>query len=542
MNFIPPSRSLTADERRQADYLLRRNITGVPVVSSEDACEYLLLLASLCNTEVGEDFLFSSISAAQHLGEANPKIPDATSQAPMRLFNREKLARTQGFPLISPMSSPPARRFDFTGPMTLFSAASVLCAAFAESGVARTVADDVMQDGPISRALEEMIGSPRYLELRSALLQRVSSASKVSHVHQSEKQLYVPGAPGDDYLMVTPLNSNLSIELRRRIADRRQRVEFFAELNFLVGGTKPVNCGLTSSLLAGSLPKIMCLPRAVRVDAVGDSAFLPPSITGSYVVFVGSVKSLNATGNDICAGFAGLTTASMGFTDALRREALGDAQIAGVSIGVSGGWFRGEWLNGQWVYEVNTGIKASGRGAVRGVIPELKADATIHLVIKLDREVNPDSLARANRVHRFGGGSFTQPARWAVTDECGVSETLSNWGEQVQILADRGDLLGEGDPLDRLLDLLARRKDPASGRWAKENPRLVPVVAGYQGVEPPRRRSGLRESERELRHLYAVSITGLAEFLPANEAEAASIYWHWKWLGRSYSAVLSARS
>jgi hypothetical protein len=255
------------------------------------------------------------------------------------------------------------------------------------------------------------------------------------------------------------------------------------------------------------------------------------------------VHNLNATGTDVSAGFSLLTTAALGFSDALRLKVMGDVGIESVAIGLSHDRFRGEWRSDRWVYSRKCGVKTSARGVSRLPVPELLADATVHLVLELDREIDHEHLGCDTLcgMTRLGGGSINMDLQAVVTDRAGMDDTLAAWGSQVQLLADRGDRLAEGDPLDRLLDAMAIVHDAESGHWHRLHPGLVPIAAGYQGVEPPRPRGGLRSPEEGMRHMYAISLTGLAEFLPAIAASREPIWWQWEWQKASYSAVVTAR-
>ncbi|WP_455233322.1 hypothetical protein [Geopseudomonas aromaticivorans] len=43
-----------------------------------------------------------------------------------------------------------------------------------------------------------------------------------------------------------------------------------------------------------------------------------------------------------------------------------------------------------------------------------------------------------------------------------------------------------------------------------------------------------------MRHMYAISLNGLAEFLPASAASREPIWWRWCWEKSSFSAVVTA--
>jgi len=539
--FAEFNRPLSLRERGDLERLIRRNTTGIPVVAPDEIHDYLLALAQACEVTLDREFPQAATRAAELIGEANPKVPDPTCQAPMRLAMRDKLPKT--FPLLSALSAPPARRFDFTGAASAFRAASLLCAAVAdEEGRVRTLAEDILEGGPFAAALAELTSSENSPDLREALKRRLDSAGQVSHVHPGEKQLYVPGGEGR-YLMVTPLSTNLPIELHRRIHERRARSELFGELRFHVGGENPINCGLSAAMLGGDLPKLMCLAPEIPAAAAGDARYMPATGEGRYLVLRVDVSDLNATGTDVAAGFSLLTTAALGFSDALRLKALGDVKIEAVAIGVSSAQFRGEWRGDRWVYSQKCGVKTTARGVSRMPVPELNADAVIHLVLRLDRDVSSEAVD-ANQVlgmTRLGGGRINSNLPWAVVDDKGLSDTLAAWRRQVVFLADRSDWLSEGEPLDRLLDAMAIKEDPVTGRWHRAHPGLLPVAAGYQGLEPPRPRSGLRGAEAGVRHIYAVSMTTLAEFVPASAAAEDAVWWGWEWRRASFSAALTGR-
>lgn len=529
-----PLQAVTAAEKAALSDALCRNRSGIPLVTSSQIEDYFFALASACDTVIDDDFFFTAIAAAAGLGEANPQVPNTACHEKTKVVFASKVRPGPDLPGVSGVSVPIARRFDWAGDASEEPAATFLCAAVAdEAGQVLTIAERILVNDEFSKALESIFDSVQFQELKNAIENRISDAGQVRGVDTLEKQLYVPiDADTDRYVVVTPLTSQLPGELDRRLHERKEKNEFFEELYFSVGTAG----GVSSRLLGGRLPRLMCLPTQCQCPQYVRGT-LPTAAKGRYLVVEFDAPKMNATGTDISAGFSLITTSALGFSDALRRQHPEIGGVESVAVGLSGAEFQGEFRDGEWIYIVDSGIKNFHGKPVRFVIPELKASARMHLVLRLKGELlqehfSADSISRGMRF--CGSDIFNLDV--TVADEQVLVEIFQAWGGAVHMLADRAELLpAAGDKLDALLDLLAIKK--GDGDTVTRNSEFVPIAIGYQGIEPPRPRYGVR-GEKGQKHMFAMGITGLGEFVAADAARHDSIFWRWEYDRLRYSAVV----
>lgn len=150
-------------------------------------------------------------------------------------------------------------------------------------------------------------------------------------------------------------------------------------------------------------------------------------------------------------------------------------------------------------------------------VAELTATARLHIVIRLSAPLSVADLglvAPAVVSLRFAGGAIFNPVATVASD---LDEILDDWGSQVWLVANRQqDIENAADRLDAALD-----------RLQTNNPRYGLASIGFQGIEPPRPRNGLRDSS--YRHIYAGGIVGLMEWVPAAGSGDDCIFWSASW-------------
>lgn len=271
--------------------------------------------------------------------------------------------------------------------------------------------------------------------------------------------------------------------------------------------------------------------------------------TMAYVVLPGlQVKDFNAESNQYVVGIPAMTGFT-GFGHGIERELnrLGWAlQVEGVAV----------MLHDLRLHEGHPKCPAAMLGAKDFINPpiieEIKGDMRVTLVLRLVGDLDDDALyekmsAEFSTVktrqalydwihaHPCCGGSChdLKALRLLVATETEDDDLLLKALRRLQQhdkgfwVVPRDDLLSERqaegqDVLDALLDTQRRMKQ-ADGRWRRdawigdEKRWLVPLAIGYQAIEAPQPRQGVRKAAP---HLYAEPLTGLGELVYAS---------HWLW-------------
>lgn len=486
--------------------LLRGSLRGVVQVASDQRENYLLALAAACGVHLDERFVEAASHACRYIGEANPRIPNFQCRAPARVIHQSKIRPGAHLPGVSACSVQVARRFDYVGPPSGSAAAALLLASFADqSGCVKTVAEAVIAEDEMARTLAELTGSSHVEALRQSLRNRLASAGQVAGVDPLEKQVFVPTRPEvDEYVVVTPLSSQLVSELWRRLDERQeQRFEVLE-----VALPHRADAGLTSNILGGRMRKLLCVPPGAPAPEQ-----LPECSRrgGRYLLLAFEVQHANASGSDITAGLSGIVTAALGLADSLRRRhPLG--QVDHVAAGVARASFHGfSQGDGVWRSEAGRGrrVNAGGRWQDFSLDPEWSGSVFLLVRLRDSLDQVPDGLLWGGR---FAGGTMVGESAALVHDE-DLPSVLEALGE-VQFITGCADLAPQaGDKLDALLDEISMGQ-------------VVPLIGGYQGIEAARRRRGVRGGDQQ-RHMYAVSITKPAQWTAAKHANEAPIWWRW---------------
>ena len=135
---------------------------------------------------------------------------------------------------------------------------------------------------------------------------------------------------------------------------------------------------------------------------------------------------------------------------------------------------------------------------------------------------------------RFAGGGIFEPLAFCADN---AAQVLDAWGGKVWMVADRqAEIEAMPDKLDAALDKLGVVQ--VGEDWKATNPRYILIQTGYQGVEPPRPRKGLRDASS--RHIYAAGLLGLAQWVSADAAGNEPVFWKSTWNNLSYTAVAVA--
>lgn len=271
--------------------------------------------------------------------------------------------------------------------------------------------------------------------------------------------------------------------------------------------------------------------------------------TMAYVVIPGlQVKDFNAESNQYVVGIPAMTGFT-GFGHGLERELnrLGWAlQVEGVAV----------MLHDLQLHEGHPKCPAAMLGAKDFINPpiieEIKGDMRVTLVLRLVGNYDDEALSEKLEdrfasvemrqalydwihAHPCCGGSChdLKALRLLVATETEDDAVLLKALRRLQQhdkgfwVVPRDDLLSERqaegqDVLDALLDTQRRMKQ-ADGHWRRdgwigdEKRWLVPLAIGYQAIETPQPRHGVRKAAP---HLYAEPLTGLGELVYAS---------HWLW-------------
>lgn len=498
--------------------------------------------AASLNLELDDDFIASILVDVKNLGVLNPKIPDAFSRAAPKTLS-PKVMRGPDLPGISAFSVPIVQKYDYAGGhSSSFRAFRFLISPFEFDGRLMTLIDDVLAGGLASEVMGEIVG-PSWNFCCSAIIDRINQDSQAPYVDASEKQIFWETSR-NEYLIISPLADTLPLELACRLRERRKNGELFKELKWSVGGDKFVNAGVMSTICAGLLPKLMALPPASWRDVRP----LPAPVGGQFLALEFDAQSFNATGSSISGGVATIP-AAIGFAEALRRK-LDDRDVKieteAVGFGFSNVNFHGEWRDNGWHYSMRKGSRKTIAGKmVAYAVPELTANARVHVVVKLAEAVNPEILTTVSSVVyglRFAGGGIFN-ADVTIADD--LAAVMAAWGENVWMVADRQhEIDGADDKLDAALDKLDAALDKLAivkyenGRWYPREKGYALAQVGYQGIEPPRPRKGLRDMN--CRHIYASGLLSLIRWVPANQAAGDAVFWKSGWNRETYSARATA--
>jgi hypothetical protein len=157
---------------------------------------------------------------------------------------------------------------------------------------------------------------------------------------------------------------------------------------------------------------------------------------------------------------------------------------------------------------------------------EAQASATVHIILKLKEEIAPhflDDLRKKLATLNYGKSALT---RLQIALTANLDAVLSQWGKDVWFLENKQEeIAGAPNRLTAALDKIA-----SDSRYALAN-------TGYQAIEPPRPRTGLRDPN--CKHVFATTIASLVKWTPANEVtEQNTIFWQSAWDKTTYSAII----
>ena len=495
------------------------------------------VLAHAENLELKLDaqFIRAVQGGIKNMGVLNPKIPNSFVRASPKTLSPKFNPNT---PLagISAFSVPVVQKYDWAGGAAVFFRAfRFLLTPFFFDIKRKTIIDDALTDGPASQILSEILG-PDWRQCVAEIKGHLNRAIQSPFVDSGEKQIF--WKTEKDYLIVSPLADTLAIELKSRINARSKVNQFFGELDYQVGGDKFQNSGVMATTLGGRLPKLMAFPPDFHREP---SPMLSEPEPGQFLALEFDTVGTNVTGGGIAGGLANVTTA-LGFADALRRLLLNvgvDISPQSIAFGFSRVKFHGEYQKGKWTYSMKKGYREAAQGKVfPQPVAELTANARVHIVLQLEKIADPEILNHLSDILarlRFGGGPIFNSISTLQADP---EVIFDDWGKRVWFVADRQyEIEDEPDRLDAVLDCLKINKKGNS--WEKENPTYGLASTGYQGIEPPRPRDGLRDSS--CRHIYAASTAGLMEWVRAEECASDAVFWSAKWDRVNYTCAAVAK-
>ena len=147
-----------------------------------------------------------------------------------------------------------------------------------------------------------------------------------------------------------------------------------------------------------------------------------------------------------------------------------------------------------------------------------------------------DSLPGALQSLRFSGGSIFG-AQASISSD--LEEFMDDWGDRVWFVADRqSEIESASDKLDAALDCLVITEQKGGG-WLPAKPDYALAAIGYQAIEPPRPRNGLRDPD--CRHVYAAGTVGLMQWVRASECASDAIFWSESWNRVTYSCLAKSQ-
>lgn len=482
--------------------------------------------AAKFSVNLDKSFVDSVLAGIKNLGALNPKIPDSFCQAGPKTIS-PKVPSANFLPGISALSIPLAQRYDWVGGNArLMPAFRFLVTPFDYQGTRLAVVDLSEQ---IESAMSSIVG-PDWAMCSLAIKAHLTRQEQHPFVAGGEKQVFWPVDPAQNkYLIVSPTFDMLPIELASRLRERSG--QNFELLWYRLSSEKFQNAGVAACNLGGKFPKMLALPPEPETSI----SALPAPMRGRFLAVAVDVQSMNSTGASISAGLANLPQA-LGFQEALRRQlamAMGEAaRFNAVALGFSNVDFHGQKNedSGTWSYFVRRASRVTSKKEAKlERVAELTSNAKVHLVLELSEEKEPDFLnlvATALNSLRYGGGTIWNPEYSLAANP---ESFFDAWGDGANFLVDASkEISPVDDRLDQVLDFLDLSNSfPSAARYCL-------AVCGYQGIEPPRPRAGLRD--QLCRHIFAASILSLCRWAPARKCPEERVFWKSFWDNETYSA------
>ena len=486
--------------------------------------------AEAFDVKLDDSFIQHIMAGLKSLGVLNPKIPDAFCQASLKTLS-PKVPAYDKLPGLSAFSVPVRQKYDWAGGSAKYMRAfRFLVTPFEHAGRWWCAAElDLMYP------LIEILGEDwRYCYV--AISEHLSRSIQSPILEKAEKQIFWPlDAKEDKYLIMSPMADMLPIELAARIKERKELEipQRFHLTYFSCSSEKFQNSGVAACNLAGQFPKLMSLPP----PSFREPTPLPEAEAGGFLAIEFDVVDMNATGGSIMAGVSNIT-AAMGFKDLLRRQLQKsghDIGMKGIAVGFSSVNFHGKQENGSWVCYSKKGSRVVKDETRIQIASEMTANARVHLVIQLDDSHAPDFLDAVRKTlpsMRFAGGTIWQQQATLSNDAATI---FKSWGNEVWFVADRQDEIeAENGRLDAALDRLYVTRNQL-GEWKAAAPLYTLATTGYQAIEPPRPRAGLRDPN--CRHVFASNIVSLAQWVAASVAAVDQVFWTGTWNRATYSAL-----
>ena len=333
---------------------------------------------------------------------------------------------------------------------------------------------------------------------------------------KSERQLFFPiNKEKGHALIVSPMADMLFVELASQLEERKQRGQQFNTITYPIASADYAELGISAANTNGKLMRLLSLPFGQPSRKFQP---LPTSDTGAYLVIEFHTPKFNITGGGIVSGLCTLTS-PFGFVEMIQKK-LPELDVEKVAVGFSNVVFAGE--------QSNTNPKEWKYSAGKGVYPgdEAQASATLHLILKLKNEIAPHFLAElkeALTTMHYGKSPLVH-SQIALT--ASLDPFFAQWGDSVWFIENKQEEIANApNRLNAALDKIA-----SDSRYALAN-------TGYQAIEPPRPRIGLRNPE--CKHVFATNIASLVRWLPANEVSVDNkIFWQSTWDKNTYSAII----
>lgn len=485
--------------------------------------------AATFEVKLDETFIPAIMAGLKSLGVLNPKIPDPFCQASLKTLSK-KVPQFDKLPALSAFSVPVRQKYDWAGGSEKYIRAfRFLVTPFQHADLWWCAAElDLVCP------LTEILGEDWQM-CAAAIQEHLKRDVQSPIVQRAEKQIFWPIDIKDDkHLILSPMQDMLPVELAVRIKERKeQEIPQRFHVEYLsCSSDKFQNSGVAACNLGGQFPKLMSLPP----PSFRESTPLPAPEAGGFLAMEFDVVQMNATGGSIMAGVSNIT-AAMGFKDALRRQlqkAGHDIGLKGIAVGFSNVDFHGRQENGTWVGYAKRGSRVVNDETRMQIVSEMTANARVHLVIQLDGSHAPDFLDTVRKIlpsMRFAAGTI-----WQHQVTLGDAATIfKSRGNEVWFIADRQDEIeAEKDRLDAALDRLYVTRNQLD-EWKAAAPLYTLATTGYQAIEPPRPRNGLRDPN--CRHVFASNIVSLAQWVSSSVAAVDQVFWTGTWNRSTYSAL-----
>lgn len=450
------------------------------------------------------------MQGVRSLGVLNPKIHNLQHNAGIKTLS-PKLPAPDKLPGIHAFSVPVRQKYDWANDRSAhFPYFAFLVTPFLHNNQWHCIAN---LEQETEAAMQEIFGE-EWQFCAEGMRTHFTRHVQYPQLLKSERQVFFPlNKEKGQALIISPMADMLFLELHHELEERKKQGQAFNTITYDLPANDYAKVGVSAARTQGKLTRLFTMPFTQQ-----ERKFQPlaPSEAGSFLAIEFHASKLNITGGGIVSGLGSLTS-PFGFSEMIQKR-IPEVEIEKLAIGYSNVLFSGEQNKENpydWKY-------FAPKGAYPG--EESQASATVHIILKLKEEIAPhfldelrDKLATLN----YGKSALT---RLQIALTANLDAVLRQWGKDVWFLENKQEeIAGAPNRLTAALDKIA-----SDSRYALAN-------TGYQAIEPPRPRSGLRDPN--CKHVFATTIASLVRWTPANDVtEQNTIFWQSAWDKTTYSA------